>query len=127
MKNRTEEIEALIRETLNDQEVVFYDSLGEQNLFEMVAGLFKTKLRWLIILMNCVQIISFGLFIYCGIHFLEAEESNELITWGVGGFLFLIIATFIKLFSWMQMDKNAILRQMKRLELQIALVANKQG
>ena len=52
MKNRTEEIEALIRETLNDQEVVFYDSLGEQNLFEMVAGLFKTKLRWLIILMN---------------------------------------------------------------------------
>jgi hypothetical protein len=121
-----EEIDDLIKETLTKEEATFYDSLDEQNLFEMVGGLFKTKQRWLIILMNIVQVISFGLFIYCLIYFFEVEETNELIKWGAGGFLFLLMSTFMKLFSWMQMDKYAILREMKRLELQIASVANKQ-
>jgi hypothetical protein len=126
MKNKMEEIDDLIKETLTNEEAVFYDSLDEQNLLEMVGGLFKTKQRWLIILMNIVQVISFGLFIYCTIQFFDVEETNELIKWVAGGFMFLMMSTFIKLFSWMQMDKNAILREMKRLELQIASVANKQ-
>ena len=127
MKNKMEEIDDLIKETLTKEEAAFYDSLDEQNLLEMVGGLFKTKQRWLIILMNIVQVISFGLFIYCTIQFFEVEETNELIKWGAGGFMFLMMSTFMKLFSWMQMDKYAILREMKRLELQIASVANKQA
>ena len=127
MKNKMEEIDDLIKETLTKEEALFYDSLDEQNLLEMVGGLFKTKQRWLIILMNIVQVISFGLFIYCTIQFFEVEETNELIKWGAGGFMFLMMSTFMKLFSWMQMDKYAILREMKRLELQIASVANKQA
>jgi len=126
MKNKMEEIDDLIKETLTNEEAVFYDSLDEQNLLEMVGGLFKTKQRWLIILMNIVQVISFGLFIYCTIQFFDVEETNELIKWGAGGFMFLLMSTFIKLFSWMQMDKYAILREMKRLELQISSIANKQ-
>ena len=127
MKNKMEEIDNLIKETLTKEEAEFYDSLDEQNLFEMVGGLFKTKNRWLIILMNIVQVISFVLFVYCAIQFFDVEETNELIKWGAGGFLFLMMSTFIKLFSWMQMDKNAILREMKRLELQISSIANKQA
>lgn len=126
MKNKMEEIDDLIKETLTKEEAVFYDSLDEQNLLEMVGGLFKTKQRWLIILMNIVQVISFGLFIYCTVQFFDVEETNELIKWGAGGFMFLLMSTFMKLFSWMQMDKYAILREMKRLELQISSIANKQ-
>jgi len=126
MKNEMEKIDDLIKETLTKEEAAFYDALEEQNLLEMVGGLFKTKQRWLIILMNIVQVVSFGLFIYCVIHFFEVKETNALIKWGAGGFMFLLMSTFIKLFSWMQMDKYAILREMKRLELQISSIANKQ-
>jgi hypothetical protein len=77
--------------------------------------------------MNIVQIISFGLFIYSAILFFEVEETNELIKWGAGGFMFLMMSAFMKLFSWMQMDKYAIIREMKRLELQMASIANKQA
>jgi hypothetical protein len=40
--------------------------------------------------------------------------------------MFLMMSTFIKLFCWMQMDKNAILREIKRLKSQISSIANKQ-
>ena len=125
MKNKMEEIDELIKESLSKEEAVFYDSLEEQNLIEMVGGLFRSKNRWLIVLMNIVQVIAFGFFVYCLIEFFGTENTNELIKWGAGGFLFLLMSTFMKLFSWMQMDKNALLREMKRLELQIASLATK--
>ncbi len=125
MKNQMEEIDELIKESLSKEEAVFYDSLEEQNLIEMVGGLFRSKNRWLIILMNIVQVIAFGFFVYCLIEFFGTENTNELIKWGAGGFLFLLMSSFMKLFSWMQMDKNALLREMKRLELQIASLATK--
>jgi hypothetical protein len=37
------------------------------------------------------------------------------------------MSTFMKLFSWMQMNKYAIIREMKLLELQMASIANKQA
>ena len=45
MKNKMEEIDNLIKETLTKDEAEFYDSLDEQNLLEMVGGLFRTKNR----------------------------------------------------------------------------------
>ncbi len=125
MKNKMEEIDELIKESLTKEEAAFYDSLDEQNLLEMVGGLFKAKLRWLIILMNIVQVISFGLFVFCLIKFLGTDNTNELIKWGAGGFVFLLMSSYLKLFSWMQMDKNALLREMKRLELQISSISAK--
>ena len=125
MKNKMEEIDELIKESLTKEEAAFYDDLDEQNLLEMVGGLLHSKNRWLIILMNIVQIISFGLFIYCLVQFFDTDATNELIKWGAGGFLFLFVSSFLKLFSWMQMDKNALLREMKRLELQISSLATK--
>ena len=125
MKNKMEEIDELIKETLTAEEAAFYDSLEEQNLINMVGGLFNSKNRWLIIIMNIVQVLSFGLFIYCLVQFFDTEDTNQLIKWGAGGFVFLLMSSYLKLFSWMQMDKNALLREIKRLELQISSLAAK--
>jgi len=125
MKNSMEEIDELIKETLTKEEAAFYDELDEQNLLDMVGGLFNTKLKWIMILMNIVQVIAFGLFIYCLVKFFGTQETNELIKWGAGGFLFLLMSSMLKFFSWLQMDKNAILREMKRLELQVSSLSSK--
>ena len=77
--------------------------------------------------MNVVNIVAFVLFIYCLVQFLDTENTNELIKWGAGGFTCLMVTSLLKLFAWMQMDKNAILREMKRLELQVSSIAGKQG
>ena len=125
MKNKNEEIDQIIKDTLTQEEAKFYDELEEQNLVRQVGGLFKTKMSWLIIMMNIVNIIMFVLSIYCVVQFLDTTVTNELIKWAAAFFLCWSFMAMIKLFVWMQMDKNALLREMKRLELQIAALAGK--
>lgn len=125
MKTNMEDIDKLIKETLTQEEAKFYEELDEQNLFEMLGGLFKGKNKWIMYVMNVMTLVFFGLAIYCTVQFFNTEVTSELIKWGVGGVVFLMAVSMMKLFSWMQMDKNAILREMKRLELQVSSLANK--
>ncbi|MFT4612715.1 MAG: hypothetical protein ACI8QQ_001540 [Psychroserpens sp.] len=125
MKTKMEDIDKLIKETLTQEEAKFYDELDEQNVLEMIWGLFRGKNKWIIILMNVVTLIFFGLFVYCIVQFLDTTNTNELIKWGLGSFVFLIGVSMLKIFVWMQMDKNAILREMKRLELQVSSLSVK--
>ncbi|WP_456441337.1 DUF6768 family protein [Psychroserpens sp.] len=125
MKTNMEDIDQLIKETLTQEEAKFYDSLEEQNVIGMVFGLFKGKNKWILIMMNIMTLIFFGLFIYCVVSFFDASETNELIKWGIGSLVFLLGVSMLKVFAWMQMDKNAILREMKRLELQVSSLSGK--
>lgn len=125
MKTNKEDIDQLIKETLSQEEAKFYDELEEQNLFQMVLGLFSGKNKWMLILMNIVNLVFFALFIYCVIQFFNTEVTNELITWGLEAFTCLTVVGMLKLFAWMQMDKNALLRELKRLEIQVSSLSAK--
>lgn len=119
MKDNIEEIDKLIKETLNQEEAKFYDELEEQNIFKMVLGLFRGKNKWVMYLMNFMTLVFFSLFVYCTVQFFNTEVTNELIKWGVGGLTFLFGVSMLKIFAWMQMDKNVLIRKMKRLEFLI--------
>ena len=125
MKNKMEEIDQLIKDTLSKEEAKFYDSLEEQNVFEMLFGLFKGKNAWILIIMNIMTFVFLGLFVYSCIQFFNVESTEELLKWGFGGLVFLFGLSMLKVFAWMQMDKNAILREMKRLELQVMSLSGK--
>jgi Family of unknown function (DUF6768) len=125
MKTNMEDIDQLIKDTLTQEEAKFYNELDEQNVFQMMEGLFKGKNSWILVMMNIVMIIVFGLFIYCAIQFFNTDVTNELIKWAVLGTFCMVIVGMLKLMGWMQMDKNALLREMKRLELQVSSLAAK--
>jgi hypothetical protein len=125
MKTNKEDIDKLIKETLTEEESKFYDSLEEQNVLGMIGGLFTGKNKWITILMNIMTVIFFGFFVYCVVNFFNTTETNELLKWGMGSLVFLICVSMLKVFSWMQMAKNSILREMKRLELQISSLSGK--
>ncbi|SHI50105.1 DUF6768 family protein [Aquimarina spongiae] len=125
MKNEIKDIDRLIKETLSEEEAKFYDELDEQNIFEMIGGLYTTKNRWIMIMMSIVNVIVFGLFVYCIIQLFNTDDTNELIRWVGAGFFCAMITSMLKLYSWMQIDKNALLREMKRLELQVSSLASK--
>jgi len=125
MNTNREDIDKLIKETLTQEEANFYDGLEEQGLWGMVVGIFQGKLGWLVVIMNIINLIVFGVLIYCFIQFFNVTETNELIKWGLGIVICMVFNVMIKLYAWMQMDKNAILREMKRLELQISSLSGK--
>ncbi|WP_422350675.1 DUF6768 family protein [Flagellimonas sp.] len=125
MKKEMEEIDKLIKEALTQEEAKFYDELGEQNVLEKFGGIFKGKMGWLAVIMNIMVLIFFGLLIYCSIQFLDSEATNDLIKWGMGIFVSSLIMSMLKVYFWMQMDKNDVLRELKRLELQISVLSHK--
>jgi len=125
MKNNMEEIDQLIKDTLSKEEAAFYDSLEEQNVFEMIFGLFKGKNAWILIIMNLMTLVFFGLFVYCCIQFFNVETTEELIKWSFGSLVFILGLSMLKIYAWMQMDKNATFRELKRLELQVMSLSGK--
>ena len=127
MKNKMEEIDQLIKDTLSKEEAAFYDSLEEQNVLEMLFGLFKGKNAWILVIMNIMILVFSVLLVYCCIQFFTVGTTEELIKWGFGSLVFLLGVSMLKIYAWMQMDKNAILREMKRLELQVMSLSGKVG
>ena len=125
MNKEREKIDELIKETLNHEEAKFYDELEEQNLIGKLGEVYKGKMGWLAIIMNVFHLVIFGLLIYCIVQFFGTNATNELIKWASAGFLCMIAMGMMKLYIWMQMDKNDILREMKRLELQVATLLSK--
>jgi len=125
MNKDREKIDELIKETLNQEEAKFYDELEEQNLIGKLVEVYKGKMGWLAIIMNVFHLVIFGLLIYCIVQFFGTNETNELIKWASAGFLCMIAMGMMKLYIWLQMDKNDIFRELKRLELQLATLSGK--
>nr|WP_299104328.1 DUF6768 family protein [uncultured Tenacibaculum sp.] len=125
MMSKIEDIDKLIKETLSEEEAKFYDDLDEQNVVEMIFGLFEGKNKWIMYMMNFMTLVFFGLFIYCLVQFFNAEEMKELLKWASGTLIFLIGVSMLKIFAWMQMDKKALMRELKRLEIQISSLSSK--
>ena len=125
MTKQFEKIDELIKEALTEEESKFYDNLDEQNVFQMLGGLFQGKNKWIILLINIALLIVFVLLVYSVIQFFNADQTNELIKWSLAIVVGLLIISFLKMFIWMQMDKNSIKREVKRLELQVANLSSK--
>ena len=120
-----EKIDDLIKEALSTEEAKFYDELGEQSLMEKLGGVHKGKTGWLASVMTLMHVLIFAVFVYCTVHFFNTEVTNELIKWASAGFLCMIFMGMLKLYIWLQMDKNDILREIKRLELQVSVLSPK--
>ncbi len=125
MKTNMEDIDKIIKETLTEEEAKFYDQLDEQNVLQMVGGLFQGKNKWIMYMMNIMTLVFFGLFIYCLVEFFKVEDTRSLLKWGFGGMIFLFGVSMLKVYAWMQMDKNALIREIKRLELQVSSLSGK--
>ena len=125
MKTKMEDIDKLIKDTLTEEEAKFYDELDEQNVFKMVGGLYKGKNAWLTIIMHIMTTLVFGLLIYCIIQTFDAEETNDLMLWIAGVFFSFMVMGMLKIFAWMQMHRNATMREIKRLELQVSSLSGK--
>ena len=118
MKTR-ENIDEIIKKTLSEEEARFYDELDEQNLLQMVGGLFSGKLKWIIVLMNVVMVAVFVLLVYCMVKFFQTDDIGTMLRWLAISAICLMAIGMLKLFAWMQINKNVLLREIKRLELQL--------
>lgn len=125
MKTKMEDIDQLIKETLTEEEAKFYDDLDEQNLWQMIRGLYKGKNSWMVLMMNAVNVVALVFAVYCLIQTFDVENTNNLILWIAGFFFCFNLMSMFKIYAWMQIHKNALTREIKRLEIQVSSLSGK--
>ena len=122
MNTENEKIDALIREALSKEEAAYYEKLDEQNVMEQFVGLYRGKNSWLNLVVTVFILICLGIGIYSGFRFADAVSTKEMFIWSlVMGGCYLTIA-MLKIWSWMQMDKGVLIREIKKLELQVSIL-----
>lgn len=122
---KKEEVDRLIEESLSKSDADFYHNLDEQGLFKQWGGLYTGKLgRWAI-LVTTIQILITLVAFWLGYKFFTAEDSLLMARYGAGMLIGVIMNGLLKQWHWMQMDKNSILLEMKRLEFQVAVLTDK--
>jgi len=120
------DLDKKIREALRQEDA---DALkefdGELSIFEMLTETFRGRHRWLNILGMFWTLIFMGLAIYSAVQFFKVEIQRDMLMWAAA-FLFCMSAvSMLKIWYWMEMQKNSVTREIKRLELQIARLAGR--
>ena len=123
MKDSVENIDVLIKQALTEEESEYLEKLSkEQNIFEELLTSFQGSRRWLSVYVFIIILIFFAISIYSLVQFVSVEDVRQMLLWGaaMGGSLLMVMA--LKMWYWMQMDKNSLTREIKRLELQITAI-----
>ena len=92
----------------------------EDDLFSQLFGIFRGSMIMWNIFGLVLALVTAVLMIWSGYHFFVSEELGERVFWG---FLFLALWTGtigIKVWFWLEMNRNSAHREIKRLELAVA-------
>jgi hypothetical protein len=120
------EVDRAIRQSLSTEDTELLGRLGaDQALHRQVLDTFEGQLRWF----NAAGwIAGFVLFAVAGLfgwRFWFAQQIEEMLRWGAVSALAFAGLALIKVWFWMELQKNAIVREVKRLELQVASLAER--
>lgn len=115
------DIDALVEEALSAEERDLLKRIGEEPGFlGMAFGLFGGRLGWVNALLMAVQAALFVVGVYAAWMFFEAAEPVTQLRWGLPAAVLLLLSAMIKLALWPEIHANRLMRELKRLELQIA-------
>lgn len=121
------EIDDKIREAL-EETGIDADEFGEEDsLRTLLADSFQGKLRWMTILALIYQLIFLGLAILAAVRFFDATATGDQILWASVFLGCLVLSAMVKIWNWMMINRNRVLREIKRLELEVARLGKKLG
>jgi len=112
MNNLDQKIQAALRRAQTDD---LPD--GEPNLAEEVLTAFRGRHRWFSALIATVNLLFVAGTVWATVRFLGADTVSAQLEWGALAFVFLQAVMFIKLWFWLEMHTNRVLRELKRVEL----------
>lgn len=72
--------------------------------------------------------ITFAMFsgaVYCAWNAFDAADVRQTVLWSAGALVAMLAVAMLKMYFWMEMNKNVTLREVKRLELQVARLASR--
>ena len=118
------DLDRAIRQSLSAEDAELFDRLSlDQSLRQQVLATFEGQLRWMNVAGWIAGFVLFGGASVMAWWFVHAPTLEEMLRWGAGAALAFAGLALVKVWFWMEMQKNAIMREVKRLELQVASLA----
>lgn len=116
------ELDKMIETTLSEEDRAFFARLErEPGYFSQVGGLLAGPLGWINLLLMIVQAVLFFGGAWCAWEFFQTTDVIMALRWGLPSTVLLLGATVLKIATlWPSLQTNRILREVKRVELQIA-------
>lgn len=118
------ELDKKITEALRKEDADLFGDIGEEpSLSEMVFETFRGERRWLNILGAILTLIFVVLGISSAVAFFRTDVTRDLIMWASACILCTSAVALLKIWYWMEMQRIVVMREIKRVELQIASLA----
>lgn len=120
---KEEELDQLLNDSFSDEDRALLKKLSQDpSVFEMIGDSFRGRNRWITVYATIWIFIFLGAAIWCGMQFAspETDTTKEIVGWAIGTAFCIMIVGLLKMWFWLDMHRNAITREIKRLELAIS-------
>lgn len=118
------DLDRAIRHSLSAEDAELLDRLGmDRALHQQVLATFEGQLRWVNVGAWIGGALLFGVACVMAWRFVHAPELEDMLRWGAAAALGFACVALVKVWFWMELQKNAIMREVKRLELQVTILA----
>jgi hypothetical protein len=118
------DLDHAIRQSLSAEDAELLDRLSaDQPLHRQVLATFAGQLRWFNAGGWIAGFVLFGVAAYLAWRFARTQEIREMLRWGAASALAFAGVALVKVWFWLELEKNAIVREVKRLEVQVASLA----
>lgn len=116
-------VDDAIRKALRVEDDDLLKDLAEPGIFDRMLIAARQGPRWTTVYVFTVSIGLLIAAIWFAVRFFSATETREMIAWATGFLAAMLMVAMLKIWFWLQMEKYVLLRELKRLELQIARLA----
>ena len=97
------------------------DDLGaEPNIAEELLATFRGRRRWLHGMAFAWTLALFLVAVWAGFEFYGAEAVRDQLRWGGLTLLATLMVAMLKIYFWLELHSNRVLREVKRVELLVA-------
>lgn len=117
-----------IRDALNpeDRELIGEPEEGLR-ADQLMLATFRTRNRFLTALAFVYTFAFMGLAIWCAVRFFGATETKHQLAWGFAFSFCMMAVAMLKMWFWMEMQRIAVTREVKRVELLTAKLLERLG
>lgn len=115
--------EKVFRELEKETEAVSELLAKEGGLPDMVSAAFKGSMRRWVWATSVITLIATGFMVWTGYEFFTASLADDRMYWGICMILSVMVQVALKQWQWMEMNRASLMREIKRLEIAVAVLA----
>jgi hypothetical protein len=117
-------IDDAIRRALSPADLAAYEALArEPSPIAEAFGMFQNQRRGYVFMVALAGAALVALGAYAAWRLMKAAETREMFGWSLLATFAMLALLLIKLWFWLEMQRNSVVREVKRLELQVAALA----